>query len=95
MLNAWVNFGGGAQVAQYRKVGDNVQVRGLIKSGATGTVAFTLPAGFRPPAQATFTCSADGGFSTVGVEADGDVVPSFVAPSTNAFVAIFLMFSTV
>lgn len=46
--NGWVNYGT-FQGAQYRKVGDMVQLRGLIKSGTAGASAFTLPAGYRPP----------------------------------------------
>jgi hypothetical protein len=49
-VNSWVNFGAGNQVAQYRKVGDTVEMRGIVKSGVSGTVCFTLPAGFRPAA---------------------------------------------
>jgi hypothetical protein len=53
LLNSWVNYGSGFQDCQYRRVGDMVQVRGLIKSG-TIAVIFNLPAGFRPPAFAIF-----------------------------------------
>lgn len=48
----WTNFGSGYQTGQYRKLGDNVQVRGFVSPGtsapAFSTIA-TLPAGFRPP----------------------------------------------
>lgn len=51
LLNSWVDYGGGYQTIQYRKVGDMVQVRGLGKNGTIGFVnAFVLPTGFRPPA---------------------------------------------
>jgi hypothetical protein len=52
--NGWSNFGTGYQLAQYRKVGDMVYVRGTITGGAAGTIAFTLPTGFRPPASMGF-----------------------------------------
>ena len=50
LFGAWVAYGAPYQVPQYRKRGDIVEVRGLIKNGVIGTQAFTLPAGFRPPA---------------------------------------------
>jgi hypothetical protein len=46
--NSWVNYGT-YQGAQYRRVGDIVECRGLVKSGTVGSAIFTLPTGFRPP----------------------------------------------
>ena len=48
-LNGWVNYGSGYQVARYRKVGDRVELEGLIRSGTLGLHAFVLPVGFCPP----------------------------------------------
>jgi hypothetical protein len=51
LLNGWANEASGIQPAQYRLVGDKVEVRGSItKSGTTGTNPFNLPVGCRPPA---------------------------------------------
>jgi len=53
LLNGWVNFGSGYNSAGYWKDSFGVvHLRGLIKSGTAtaGTVIFTLPAGYRPPA---------------------------------------------
>jgi microcystin-dependent protein len=48
--NGWVNYPG-YQAAGFRKYPDGkVRLKGLIQSGTTGTVAFTLPSGYRPPA---------------------------------------------
>jgi hypothetical protein len=49
--NSWINYGTPYQQAEYRRVGDEVQVRGLIKSGSSGVSVLTLPVGFRPPAE--------------------------------------------
>jgi hypothetical protein len=49
LLNGWTNYGGAYQVMQYRRVGDMIQLRGVIKGTATNALAFTLPNGFRPP----------------------------------------------
>jgi hypothetical protein len=46
--NSWGNFGSGWQVAQYRKVGTQVFLRGLVTGGASSTAIFTLPTGYRP-----------------------------------------------
>jgi hypothetical protein len=45
--NSWVNFGGGYATAGYRKVGSQVFLKGVIKSGSS-SLAFTLPSGYRP-----------------------------------------------
>jgi hypothetical protein len=46
--NSWVNFGSGYVGARFRKEQGRVFVEGTIKSGATATVAWTFPAGYRP-----------------------------------------------
>jgi len=53
--NGWSNLVG---LCQYRKVGDMVQVRGIIKGGTSGSVAFTMPVGFRPPQTVRFPISS-------------------------------------
>jgi hypothetical protein len=53
LLNSWVSYGAG-YVPQYRKIGDNVQIRGLAKDGAATGSLFQLPVGFRPAYEETF-----------------------------------------
>ena len=48
LTNGWKN-NAAEQAAQYRKIGDVVTLRGPIDGGSLQGVAFTLPAGFRPP----------------------------------------------
>jgi hypothetical protein len=52
LLNGWVNYNAGWQPAQYRRVGDQVQLRGLIKNPtfSINEVAI-LPLGYRPIAR--------------------------------------------
>lgn len=57
--NSWANYGGAFQTAQYRRVGDIVELRGLVRNGTAGTSIFTLPAGFRPPATQIFAAVHD------------------------------------
>ena len=74
--NGWANFGTGYATCQYRKVGDTVQLRGMMKSGTIGLVpAFTLPAGFRPPAHLSYVGSTAGSVAFFDVMSDGQVNP--------------------
>jgi hypothetical protein len=88
--NSWNNYGGSFRGAQYRKVGDVVQLRGLIKSGTLGAAAFTLPVGYRPGAaellgQAGSTTGSNNAFARVDVNSAGGIIP---AGSTNDFVSL-------
>jgi hypothetical protein len=76
-FNSWVNYGGGTfEDAQFRRDGDSVEVRGVIKSGAIGSVAFNLPPGYRPgKTTGVLTLSANAAHIGV-VAANGDVTPS-------------------
>lgn len=75
LLNGWANFGGGWQVARYRKVNDYVEIQGVITGGTSGAQAFTLPVGFRPPAHVMIEAGAPGGSGYTHVQSDGLVVP--------------------
>ena len=48
LQGGWANYGNGYMPAQYRKVGDVVELRGLVQGG--GYTIATLPAGYRPTA---------------------------------------------
>lgn len=81
----WTNFGDVFAAAGYRKDGNRVQLRGVIKGGAGGTVVFVLPAAFRPSAQLIMTTLSDAGAPTrIDVRANGEV---FVALPPSAQVA--------
>jgi hypothetical protein len=54
LQNGWTNIGSGYQTAQYRKLGDIVHVRGLIKSGPVPSLFASFGAGFQPPAGIQF-----------------------------------------
>ena len=58
----WSNYGSSFTNGQYRKVGDEVQLRGLVGCSAVNTTIATLPSGYRPPLHAMFNCwlSANG-----------------------------------
>lgn len=49
MQNSWLSYGSPYATAGYIKTGDDyVELRGAVKSGTSGTYAFTLPSGYRP-----------------------------------------------
>lgn len=52
-------FGAGTQSPQYRKFGDEVQLRGLMAAATNNTTLGTLPVGFRPPATCIFATTSD------------------------------------
>src|SRR5713226_3483177 len=51
LANGWVTWGTPYPTPGFRKIGDQVFLRGLIKSGTIGLAAFTLPLGYRPIAE--------------------------------------------
>jgi hypothetical protein len=61
-----------------------VRLSGVLKSGAIGTAAWTLPVGYRPTANTAFSqCTTSSGPGEVDITAAGAVVP--VAGGTNYF----------
>lgn len=90
--NSWVDFGAPFQVCQYRKVGDTVQLRGLMKTGAVPSQAFTLPVGFRPPADLSFACRSGGAYAGFTITSAGVLT---AAEGVNTAFSIQCAFSTV
>lgn len=91
-LNSWVNFAGGFQAVQYRKVmGDRVQIRGLAKSGTVGVAMFNLPVGFRPASTQMFPANTNDTLGRLHVGSDGNVL---LAVGSNAWVTLNVEFHT-
>ncbi len=88
----WVNFGSTFQTVQYRKVDDIVQIRGLAKDGTIGSVIFTLPAGFRPPADLHFINYSNGAAGGFFIDTAGHVDSIF---GSNGTFALNCQFSVV
>lgn len=76
--------------AGFRRVGDQVELRGTIvnqtpeETGGGGTVVFTLPEGYRPPADKAFRVESQRGPTVVTVKPDGTVV----ADATDGWVSL-------
>ena len=75
-LNApWAHYGDSFANAAYRRDGGRVQLRGVAKDGSGGSVLFTLPTGFRPPAQHIYLANCDGASpARIDVKTNGDVI---------------------
>lgn len=77
LINAWVTYGGGFfSVGYYKDVGGVVHLRGSIKTGAIGAVAFVLPAGYRPSATGAWAVNSAGAYGACTVDAAGNVLPA-------------------
>jgi len=78
LQNGWIFYGSPYSPPAYRRTADGVVVlKGMIKSGALGTVA-TLPESYRPAYQLMFSTSSNNNTSgaRVDVHPDGSVVTS-------------------
>ena len=85
----WTNFGDVFSVAGYRKDAGRVQLRGVVKGGAGGSVPFVLPAGFRPNAQLIFTTMSDvSSPARIDVRANGEVFVGLPPSATVAWLTL-------
>lgn len=71
----WANYGGSYATAAYRKIGDTVELRGMVaRSSGSATLMGTLPAGSRPAAYERWVCNTGGGgFMEVEARTNGEV----------------------
>lgn len=90
LLNSWQNYGGAYRVAQYRKVGDRVEVRGFVKLGTLPGVIFTLPSGFRPTEKEQYNTTANNAAAGIEVDTSGNVRAIY---GSNAYFAVNFSFS--
>lgn len=90
--NGWHNSGAPSALARYRKVGDTVQMEGLIVGGSLGTVAFSLPVGFRPVGDCYFAQISNNAFGGIIINPNGNVQPAL---GSAVWIGIWCQFSTV
>lgn len=82
----WVNFGTGNSTAAFKLIADGlVQLKGTIKTGTIATAAFTLPAGYRPPASSRFAVPSNNAYGQVDITSAGVVTPQV---GNNTFVSL-------
>jgi hypothetical protein len=75
--NSWTNFGAGRTTAGfYIDTTNVVHLKGSITGGASGTTAFTLPAGYRPAATLLLSVTSGSGvIVTATLQSDGTLHP--------------------
>jgi hypothetical protein len=76
LINSWATPATGyAAIAYLKDPLGFVHIRGSVKSGTSGTVAFVLPAGRRPVASEQFICTGPSSttVATVVIDASGNV----------------------
>lgn len=73
--NGWVNFNAGYAPLSFKKSGETIHVRGVVKDGSpANSVIFTLPEDYRPSASMTFAQIAGGTLLCwINVKGNGEV----------------------
>jgi len=81
--SGWTNYGGAYLVAAYKKVGDLVFVRGLVKrTSGVGTTIGTLPIGCRPSAYHLAAVACGTGYAEIEIQTTGVISLRTGDPST-------------
>jgi len=75
--NGWINFGNllgnPVQELQFKKIGNKVTIRGVVKSGTLGQAIFTLPAAYVPSSIQIIPSVIGDGAAQIFITASGDV----------------------
>lgn len=85
----WV-ISSGALPATYYKDRGRTYLGGAVKSGTSGTSAFTLPPSYSPSAQVEFPVVASGGIAEVVIGSDGTVKPLNIG-ATSVTTVVYLV----
>lgn len=82
LQNSWVYYGSPYAVPAYTKTADGmVDLKGLIKTGASGTVIANLPVGYRPSANLIFQVETNANVNgRIDVRSNGDIYASLTDP---------------
>lgn len=93
----WSNYGFGWAEAAYRKIGDQVQIRGLIAGGAMGSVIANMPVGYRPVANQILTGQVEYGSGYFAARIDilsSGVFQAYWNGGTANYLSINVTYST-
>jgi hypothetical protein len=88
--NSWANYTLGYASARYKRENGVVTVQGLIKGGtpSSSSVAFTLPAGYRPDSTVQYASLSSGGVADIRVFVGGSVTVYSLISGTSASVSL-------
>jgi hypothetical protein len=84
LTSPWTHYGAPYGPAWYRKVNDEVQLRGLVQNGAAGSVIASMPVGFRPQFEPIFIVSSGTGVGEIRVDTAGAVKYNVLLAGTYA-----------
>ena len=90
----WGHYGSGYANGQFKKVGDLIILRGLVKrsSGSSATIA-TLPSGYRPSGTVVFKADSGSAHARIDISSSGEVI-LIVGDPTNYVSLSGIVFST-
>jgi hypothetical protein len=93
--SGWDNAGSPYAVAQYKKIGDLVMMRGMvIRNSGSGTLILTLPDGYRPTYDiGGFAVTATSAYAAISIGTNGQINLSVGSSSYLTFEGV--IFSTV
>lgn len=85
--NGWADFGPGYSTGQYRKIGNRVSLKGMVKNGTMGSPIFTLPSAYRPANSelVQFPVASNDAFGIVYINGSGGVISNV---GSNVWVAL-------
>ena len=78
-VNGWQDYGAPYSARYYKDTNGRVHLKGLVKGGAAGTVAFTLPVGYRPDNYLYLVVANGSGsssFNRAYIAGTGEVTPA-------------------
>lgn len=99
MSSPWVNYGAGWNAAQYRKIGDKVEIRGLIAGGFNGSTIAVMSVGYRPPGGLIYTTEVEYGTgllqARLDILSDGTLRTYFNSANPASYLSINIAYSTI
>jgi hypothetical protein len=86
LSGTWAALGSGFHTPARRRVGDRVELRGLLTAGAPPSLVGNLPTGFRPTASLLFAQMANNLVARITIHSNGDINAD--APSSAVYTSL-------
>lgn len=88
LAGAWANVAGGSPAGFWTDPWGTVHLRGVVKTGATGSAIFTLPVRYRPEFLTTLATWCTPGLATVTISTVGVVTQATGRTATSDSIAL-------